>query len=276
MANSITYDGTDMSGANYGVINVRAARMAMADPKLDLQIFGTADGGESQAASLKPKRWSDSWKVVGDDRDDLRQKLDNINTLLDARLGARTLKYDQDVNFTPATLDRLHRAVTNGPLIQSHMGNTVTFALNWLNPKGIELALSATSETPTIDETPESFFVPVAADEVVEGNNNVAPVFTIENTSGGDVTAVTLVNDSRSETLRWTGVFADAEFMKIDCVREHIETSVIGDFTDKVNRMGGLTTGDPFLKLTAQLRNALTLTGFSAANLTVDFTAEFL
>jgi hypothetical protein len=276
MSHSLTYGGVYLGGDDYGVINRRSARIRRADPRLDLQQLSARDGGFAQVLSTKMLSWSDSWLISGTSRADKRRKLDNINFVLDPRNGPQELVYDDDV-ITDVALDRMHYAITNGPQIDEVRCLHESFALNWVNPNGIQKALLATTETPTIASDPQVFNVPVSALEVVGGNNAPKPTYTIENTSGGAVTSITLTNTMRGETLRWTGVLPDTWFMRIDCERQYITRSSTGAFAgEETSAMSGLTAGDPFPLLNPRVRNALSLSGFSTANLTVEYTAEFI
>ena len=273
---SLSFNGTYLGTSDYNVLLRRAPRSMMGDPDVDFLRFGGRDGGESQGAIIKPRFWTDVCEIEGDSRADVMTKMDNVKLVLDPRLGAKVLKYDGLSDLTAATSRQIVARI-NGPILPNWKGNTIQFNINWMAPSAHEQALSSSSETPTIDADPKTFHVPDSAAEVIGGSTEIRPVYLLENTSGGNVTAITLTSVTRTQVLRWTGILSDTHFIRIDANRQHIERSSSGAFAgEETSAMSGLTAGDPFPLLTSRVRNEFTLAGFSAANLTVTFTEEFL
>jgi len=275
---SLTYNGTYLGGEDYGVIVLRAARLGMADVRLGMQEYGSIDGAASHGATLAPKYWTDVIEIVGTSQADLQTKIDNVMFVLDSRLGEKLLKYDRETSLgVTDALDRQYYARLNGPLIANYIGTTTAkFNLNWTVPSGHAIGLAQVTETLTVASSPDTLYIPVAASDVVGGNNVAEPVFVFQNDTGGDVTAVTLVNVTLGTTTRWTGVLANTHYLRIDGTqRQTIERSTDGiTYTSAIS---GLTAGDPFPQLSPKVRSEFTLTGFSsAANATAVYWEQFI
>jgi len=274
---SLTYNGTYLGGSDYGVIVTRAARLGMSDVQLDLQYYGGIDGAASQGATLIPKFWTDVCMIQGVSPADLQTKIDNVLFVLDSRLGEKLLKYDRETSLGASdVLDRQYYARINGPIILNYIGHvTVKFNINWTVPSGHAIGLAQVSEAPVIASDPDTFYLPVSAAQVVGGNNITDPVYTFQNNTGGNVTTVSLVNVTLSQTCRWTGVLVNTHYLRFDSARQIVERSTDG--VTYTTAMSGLTAGDPFPMLSSRVRSEYTLSGFSsAANVTATYWEKFI
>jgi len=269
---SFSFDGTNF--AQYGIMVIKGPTTGMAEPRLDFQDYSARDGGVAEAITLKPIYVSRTVDLYGDDKTDVWEKFDTVQKLLDPREGNKELIFDEMTNIDTAR-NRGYLARLNEPISKVHWKAplVVRFNLSWIVPSGCARALADTSETPTIDASPKTFYVPDSAAEVVGGNRVLRPVWRFRNTTSGNVTAVTLTNTTRTETCRWTGILIDDDYIKFDSNREHIESSA--DLVTWVSRISGITAGDPFPLLTNGVRNECVITGMTTADASIVFRGEF-
>jgi len=274
---SMTYNDTYLGGEGYNLLVMESGRFGLSGARVDYQEYGARDGGVTQGATINQHTYIDKCHIYGESKADVYACLDNVKYVLDPRNGAKTLKYDMDINMDSST-DRQYTAVLLSMSAPVWINpSSVAIDLQWMVPSGHAESTTSQSETPTIDADPKTFYIPTDADEAVGGSTFVRPVFTIENTSGGSVTTFTLQNVTRTESLQWSGVLADTHYIRIDSARQHIERSTTGAFGgEETSAISGLTAGNPFPNLSPRVRNEFSLSGFSSAGLTVTYTEEFL
>lgn len=275
---SISYNGTYLGGASYGLRVIGKQQHVQAGVVLDFQPFAARDGGVTQGAVMGPKIWSDTYEIEGTSRSDAVARLDNVKAVLDPTTGVAALRYDRDINLG-AAVDREYLARVNGAIGSGTWANpaVIRISVPWIVPGGRARALSATTITPAISSSPDTFTIPTDGTSLVGGTTQIRPVFTFRNTTGGNVTSIIFTNSTLSQTLRWAGVLSDTYYIRIDSERQHLTRSATGDFAgEETNAMSGLTAGDPFPLLADRVNNSFSLTGFSSAASTIEYREEFL
>jgi predicted phage tail component-like protein len=263
MANSFSFDGTDMAGASYSLTLQREA-VPMIAP-LDVASYNVpyAYGGYVYGTNVQPLSITCNCVITGTSISNLWTKIDAIKAKLYTN-ETKALIFDY-----LSTRRYLARLTEFGAA--SFLGTTgAEFTLTFIAPMGIAEATSATTQTVTVDETPESFNVP--ASSVVAGTAYAHPVWTY--TAAGSVTSLTLANTTTSESVTWAGTLASGHMLRFDAERMIVEKSTDSG-TSWTADMSGVNSG-VFPTLQPAVANACTLTGATAGSLGISYRARYL
>jgi len=239
----------------------------MSDIRQQVTPYGGRSGAAVQGTYFEPIRFSLDWYVTATSRATLLTQLDAIMAVMNPANGEKLLTIDAFDGWA-------WYAVLNGQVMLQPQGNcAVSGQFNFLCADGYRVAASSTSQSVTVDSSPETFNVPAAG--VVAGNLATEPVWTIINTDSTTVTSVALVNTTRSETLNWGGNLAQNDRLRIDSERQYVELSTNGGVSWG-NAMSGLGASAEFPLLTGGSANACSLTGLVAGSLTIAYRARSL
>jgi len=265
MGFSLTFNGYNL--AAYGLTVAQHPMPLLADIRLDYQDYGDRDGGVVQGASLKPRYMNVEGVVLAHTRRDLQDNMDDIKAVLDPRNGSKLMSLD-------SWPDRGWYGVLNGPINAQPLGGSgLRVQLNFALVDGVAVSLTETTQTVSVDETPEGFNCTAAG--VVAGNEVTRPVWLVTNTAAGTITSVVLANTTRSETMTWTGSLAQNNILRIDSDRLHVEKSTDGG-TTYTNNLLYTSAASEWPKLTGGVQNACTLTGVTAGSVVVTYRARWI
>ncbi len=267
---SLSFDSIDLGSATYGVRHVVSPVQAQPDFRLHLHALLGRDGVTDQGNSFQARRLLANCILIGGSNADRLDRLDLVKAVVTPTAGVKSLRFDFENH-----LEREYMARVNGPIIVTLKGSAnLQFQLNFIVPSVFARDRAETSQTITVDETPEAFNVP-AAGTVPGSVEKIRPVWVITNTNAGATSSCVLVNTTRSETLTWTGALAHNDKLRIDCQREAIEKSDDGGSTYS-SVISGMTVGDPFPLLTPGVQNAMTLTGVTDGSVVVTYRGLYL
>jgi len=267
MSQSMHYNGTDLSGSTYGLTVLEDSFPLMGQPQTDVQGIAQWYGGVSRCPGFGPLVIPVSCVVTGSSASDLMAKLDALKYLLNPKNGEKTLRFD----WLSA---RYWYAVLSNPGALSAVGVTwKRFDLVFV--AGDSRAYSTTNRTSpdfTINSNPYSMTVE-SGPTAVAGTAPADCVWVIKNTSGGTVTSLTLNNETTQESMTWVGSLANGNWLRISTATGLVEKS-----TDSgANWSASMTLSGAFILPTVQggVANTVTLTGFSAATVTLAYTARY-
>lgn len=269
MSQSMHYNGTDLSGSTYGLTVLADSFPLSAQPQVDVQGVAQWFGGVSRAPGFGPLTIPVKCVVTGSSASDLASKLDALKYLLNPRNGEKTLKFDY-------MSDRYWYAVLANPgALSAHGVTWKEFDLVFV--AGDCRAYSTTTRSSpdfTVTASPHSMTVE-SGPTAVAGTAQADPVWIIKNTSGGTVTSLTLNNSTAGESVTWTGSLANGNWLKIDIARGVVEKSTDSGAT-YTNVMSGVSGSFVLPSLTGGVANTVVLTGFSAATVTLTYTARYI
>jgi len=275
MPSSMTFGGTYLGGASYGVKVLRGPLELLPEPRLDVQDTGR-DGAVSQGSYYKARYFAVNGIIIGTSYDDLYSKLDAVTAILDPTLGNQLLVLDQHRMLGASRKRGIYCRMTGG--IQGfHTGpNAFEFQITFVADYPFWVTEDAQGQTATaISATPTTVYEPTGASDVVSGNRAARPVYTITNTNASSIASVTLASVTRSQTMAVTVSLAQNNQLRIDCERMHVEKSTDAGAT-WASAMTGVTSAQVFPLLTAGVRNQLTVTGVTTGTITIAYRGEFL
>jgi len=267
MAYAMTFNGTDLGGTTYGLTVLNAtpipvrgeARVHTRDiPGRD---GGIAIAGYAESTELEVEAWIEGSSVT-----DLQSKIDAVNLVCSPRLGPKVITIDE---FPGRRWTGVLKNALRGRLMNT--GTRVTLSFFCADPAAE--ASTATSQSVTVNETPEAFNVPASGN--IAGSLDAAPVWTLENTHAGGLTGITLTNTTRGESISISQSVGMNEYLRVDVARGVVEYSTDGLSWTIINNK---ITSSPaaFPRLSPGVPNACTLTGVTAGTLTVSYRARYL
>lgn len=277
MANSFTYNGEDFGDTDHGVTVIDFQDPLLADPRLDTQPRGGANGVSSRCVTLGPLYLNWVCMLEGSSRSNMMTKLDTVISELDPRNGALLLLPDH-YNSIDAEVNRGCYARLNGPIIVQPKGDmAVVFNLTWEVPAGRWISATASGQSATaIDANPKTIYEPSGAADVVRGTGYARPTYTLVNTHAATLSTLTLTNVTTSEAMTWTGSLAQNNQLRIDTAEDrlHVEKSTDGGTTWS-NAMSGVAVTQEFPRLAPGVRNQFTVAGFVTGTLTISYRGVF-
>lgn len=264
MALSMHYNGTDLSGASYGLTVLETEAPFMAKPQVDVQGVAQWFGGISRSPGFDALTIPVPCVVSGSSASDLLTKLDALRLVLNPRNGQKTLKFDYMSN-------RYWYAVLANP------GDLSAVGVSWKKFNLVFVAGDSRAYSTSDRATPD-FTIntnPYTMTETPAGTATADPIWIIKNTSGGTVTSLTLNNTTTVESVTWVGSLANGDWLKVDIPRGVIEKSTDSgaNYTDS---MSGVSGSFILPTLKPSVVNSITLTGFSAATVVLTYTARYL
>jgi len=270
MANSLHFDGVDLSGSTYGVtlMKQRTQYPVMALPKIFSASVAQRHGGFTYggrgSARVIPVRVA----VQGSSFSDLMDKVDALNYLMAPENGEKSIRFDYISGRY--WLGRLSNSIQAPPI-----GST-GFVLDWdflcSNPN----AYSTTQETETITlvSNPQNGYLPLDFFSVIEGNVETFPVWKFKNTNASDVTSITLENTTTNQKITVTKTLQQNEYLKIDSQREAIEFSTDDSTYTNVNEYRS-NADKTFPTLDPQVSNTITITGITTGTCDCIYRARY-
>jgi predicted phage tail component-like protein len=267
MARSFYFNGTDLSGASYGVTVLRHAVSFTAAPRVDRYMIGNRQGGFSQGGFLGARKLSFDCIVTGSSNDDLDDKLDAIRLLTDPRGGDKSIRFDHQN-------DRYYLGRLDGAIDFDYVGpNSARMTLEFMCANPSAYANSETTQSITVDASPDTNLVPATG--TVAGTDYAYPVWKIQNTSGGALSSVRISNTTTGEVIESTYALPNGHYLRFDSSRQRLESST--DNTTWTNRMTNINSNyTRFPRLKPAVANSIEITGANGCALTVTYRARFL
>ena len=198
MANSFSFNSTDLGGANYGLTVLENSFPFLAQPNIDVRIVAQQFGGVSRFGSFGTLVIPIRCVVTGSTAADLWTKMDAIRTILDPQLGEKNLQLDW-------ITDRYWKAL---------LGSSIEAGISGVYHKEFDMRFVAsdsraysttTRSSPdfTITTTPQTLTVESGPTAVV-GTADADCVWVIKNTSGSTVTSLILNNTTKTQNVTRT------------------------------------------------------------------------
>jgi len=241
MANSLSFDGTDMATYNLVIASPGDNLLNQIVSRVQLQ-----DRGYAFRPQREPRRLSIDFYVTGSTRAVLDSNLDSIKRLL-TTLTAKQLIFDSiSARYFMAimeTFDGQYRSPFN-------FRGTMRFVC----PDPLSYSTTENTVTQDVDANPKTLYIPSSAAEVVGGSGFVLPTFVL--TAGETLSGVTLLlkNETTLEELSISSLtMANTEVLTID-------SSLWTVTLEAVAHMSNVT--GKFPRLEPQLRNQFTVTAF--------------
>ena len=205
--------------------------------------------------------------IEGSSNDDLDDKLDALRLLVNPRLGDRSIRFDHQN-------DRYYLGRIKGDIEFEYIGpNHATATLQFVCADPLAYANSETTQSVTIDETPEGAAVPATG--VVAGTEYAKPVWTIRNTSGSSVSSITVNNATTGEAAACTYTIPNNHYVRFDTARERLQYSADNStYTDIMSYLSN--TYKLFPRLAPGVANTITIGGLTGGTLTITYRARFL
>ena len=268
MARSLHFNGTDLSGASYGVTVLRHAVSFTAAPRVERYMIGNRQGGFSQGGFLGARQISCDCIVTASSNDDLDDKLDAIKLLMDPRAGDKSIRFDH-MN------DRYYLGRIDGDIDFDYVGpNSALMELRFTCANPSAYAHSETTQSITIDASPDTNAVPASGS--LAGTDYTYPVWTIQNTSGGTLSSgITINNATTGEIIQVDYVLSNGHYLRIDSSRQRVDSST--NNSTWISRMTSINTNyTRFPRLKPAVSNSIIVTGANGCALTVTYRARFL
>jgi len=269
MANSLAYDSVDLGGASYGLTLLRTPLPRFPSPVLDIQT--PAQGrGFSQGVNYDPRVMALPMGLAASSHADIQTKLDALALVLDVTA-------DKKIQLDQIT-DRYWMGRLNAPIESFRRGSVgAGFMLEFLLADRAAYSTTEEDNTFSIVSDPDTFNVESAA--AVAGTDFVYPVWYIRNTTGGNITTLTLNNTTTSESLTWNATLEDNRWLKIDLTNFVISKSAStnADATAETYSasMGGWATGSVWPRLQPNVQNAMSVSGLSSGTARWIYRARF-
>lgn len=266
MANSFSYDSTDLAGLGLTVQPYDEPWMPIPNLSKARPPQGPA---EFHGVNYQEGVIILNCVVRGSSTADLHSKLDTIVLLLDPRLGNKRIDLDEITDrFWYARLVSGIQAPQKGKM-------STTFQLRFETVEG-GYSTTEDDDTFTIASSPDTFNVDSAG--AIGGTSEALPVWYIRNTTGGDVTdQIILQNTTLSNpALIWKGNLNDDRWLKIGSVNaagrflytiEKSEGTGSDATSETYSRVIGSYVSGHWPVLKPGTQNAMTITGLSAGTM---------
>ena len=268
MSNSIHYNGTDLSGASYGLTVEKGTVPVLSSPRRDVQSSGRGYGGAQVGTGFEPLTISINAQVIGSSESDLTDKLDALTYLLDPQNGEKSIRFDDWKS------GRYWKGVLASALDPQYQNpSSVKLQLQFVCVDARAYRTTDVSTDYTISATPQALTIPATG--AVVGNAKPDPTWIIKNTSGGSVSSIVFANSTTGETVTLTATLANNNWLRI--------TTGMGGTVEKSTDSGGSWTSAisyaslPLVpSLAPNVANSITVTGLSAGTLSLTYTPRYL
>jgi predicted phage tail component-like protein len=267
MAQSMHYNGVDLSGSAYGLTVLNATPMpSRAEARLHSRDVPNRHGGYAVGGYVEAQDIEAQVMIVGTSTTDLLAKLDALNRALDVQQGAKAFRFDA----IPGRqwYGWLRNRITGPMMGPAAFRTTLVFHC----PDPIAYSTDVTTQNVTLDASPKAFNVPGTG--VLAGSTFALPVWTFRNTSATPVAGFSFANITRGEGMSIAYTMEENEYIRVDTARGVVEFSSLGaDWTIINNAI--TTSPASFPKLTPGGANSCSVTGIPTGTLAVSYRARF-
>lgn len=270
MANSLAFNGTDLSGTNYGVTLMEMPVPVLASPRVQTSQMALRHGGYARGGYSGILQIPCKVAVIGSSSSNLRAKLDNLNYLMAPENGDKSIKFD-------FISDRYWLGRLASPIAAPIIGDR-SVVLDWtfLCADPIAYASSLTTQEVAVTTSPQTVLVEAdtSGADTVDGNVITYPTFLFYHTAASGLaktTAIRIKNESTGHEIGVTMDIDPGEYLRINCETELIEHSDGGSTWTNANAYRSATYRR-FPYLLPQVQNELTLTVTGNAVLDLDIT----
>jgi len=267
MADSIEYNGVDLSGSSYGVTLMEAPVPIVSSPRINLVEIAQRHGGYSQGGYLGNLQLRCKIAIIGTSFANLQTKLDNLNFLLAPENGDKKIKFDFLTDRY--WLGRLSNNIAPPPIGAESIVANLTFTC----PSPLAYDNTLTTQTESTLGATQTVDVPSASGSTVGGNAITYPIWQFQaQTGGGTLTQVGITNQTTSEVLSASYSVAETAYIRFDSETEIIEYSVDGSTWTNINSSRS-NTNRKFPTLSSRVQNSFTvaLVGSVDTDLTITY-----
>ena len=244
MANSIDFDGTDLSDYNLVVNSPGNHAFNQIVSRVQLQ-----DRGYAFRPQREPRGISLEFTVTGTSRSNLDSNLDSIKRIL-TQLVVKQLKFDSLTDrYFNAILERFTGGYTSPVVFRGNM--------SFICPDPVAHSTTENTVTQDVDADPKTLYIPESSDEVVGGSAFLLPTFVL--TAGETLSSVTLL--LKNETTIEEISISSLSLVATDIVT--IDSSLWTVTREAVAHMANVT--GKFPRLEPNLRNQFTVTAFGTS-----------
>lgn len=280
MANSISFDSTDLSGSSYGITLMEHNYPVFNKPKLHTINAAKKHGGYTQGGELEPATLSTKVLIEGTSFSNLQTKIDNLNLLMAPELGDKSIALDY-------ITDRYWLGRISGPFSSPVIGTKkIVTNLDFILADPLAYGTSEHSHTDSISGSSGTVYSHDTSGEVVPGTAEVYPTIVISPQGSGEtLTSCTLYNLGSAGTnapvfsLKVTRNISSGHYLRIDCENELIEYSNDGTnyATDNAARDNVSRTFPYFYpQLTPSLNDfTISVEGSTDTDVTVTYRARY-
>lgn len=263
----MTFDSIDLTGSTYGLTVLNTTFFpAGKEQRIHSRDVPNRHGGFATGGFVQAKDIAVDVMVQGTSTADLLAKIDAINIALDPQKGIKPL-------FLPAFPGRQWNASLKEQADANVRGQAAAaFRLTFHAADPIAYATSATTQNVTLDETPKAFNAPASGN--FAGSTFALPVWTVRNTSASPVTAVTISNVTRLESIIVNQTLEQNEYIRVDAARGVVEFSTNGSTWTNINNKIASSPA-AFPKLSGGVVNACSVAGVGTGTLAVTYRARY-
>jgi hypothetical protein len=264
MALSMTYNGVDLSHADYGLRVLRGPHPVTGSPETFTRNTPGRHGGFSGGVGFyEPREMEVTLYVQGTSFSNLQTKLDNVAYAMRPELGNVPIVFDN-------RSDRRWIGMLNSEISAPLIGNgAIQFPARFMMPYGVSESASLTTQNVTIDESPEALNT-----ASVPGTTHTFPTFLLRNTDSTAITTLSVANSTTGEILTVNYTVPQNHYVRINSNQETIEYSTDG--TNFIYIMSARSsTNKAFPRLAPRTVNAITVSGFVAGTLVLTYRGRF-
>lgn len=243
MANSLSFDGNDMSDYNLLVNSAADNPFGQIVSRIQLQ-----DRGYAFRPQREPRLITVRFEVNGTSRSNLDSNLDTIKRLL-TTLVVKQLIFDTLTDrYFMAILERFGGDYETAFLFKG--------TLRFICPDPVAYSTTEISVTQNVDADPKTLYIPEASGSVVGGSAFLLPVFTL--TAGEDLTGITLLVENET-TIEEISIASLTVGNTKEVVIDSERWLVTNDGSAEMSNVTG-----KFPRLEPNIRNQFKITAFGA------------
>lgn len=267
MAYSMHYNGVDLSGSSYGLTVLQGPVSFVPASRTTLRALGTRHGGYSQGGYLEPRELPVSGYVTGTSASNMKSKLDALKLVMNPANGEKSIRLDH-------VSDRYWLGRLAGDIEYTNVGpSSCKVEMRFQCADPLAYSTTETTQTVTVDTNPEVATVPAAG--VVAGTEYARPVWKVQNTTGGSVSLITIMNSTTGEVCTCTYTVPNNDWVRFDSQRERLQYSP--DDVEWFDIMAYLGTDQKlFPRLAPGVANSVSVLGLTSGVLTVVYRARYL
>lgn len=269
MADSFALNGTDLSGTAYGLtIGNDFQDQWLPAAGVAEQVIPFGFGGYAQQVAYQPRRMTIPCVISGTSSAQVHGRLDALARLIYQRRNVESsLKFDH-------ISDRywMVRYAGAGPtefgMVEAQQ------SLEFIAPDPRAYSTTLVSAAASIVADPHDYT------HATGGSAPTEPIIQIRNTTGGNVTAVTVSNTATGKSLTWTGSLQDGRWLKFDCgrrVQQVLKSTTSGTDPEALAFEGSMlgVLGD-FPVLEPGISNTIRVEGIGTGNFKIAFRERYL